>query len=137
MHEHVVKTQFWLGSKVDVVTRRKTFRKVDCLECRGGGGMYAADGTLLRACWACRGGKITDGQAGWEWYVDRYDITVGMVRTQHGYNDEVEYMCEETGVGSGTVYRDGNDRHKLVPAGTGDLFVAERNRNGYMTGLES
>jgi hypothetical protein len=35
-------------------------------------------------------------------------LTVGQVRIQAGYEPETRYMCEETGVGSGTVWREEN-----------------------------
>jgi DnaJ-class molecular chaperone len=57
-------------------------------------------------CPSCRGGKIWQDTEGKYFVIQQ--LTVGQVRIQAGYEPETRYMCEETGVGSGTVWREEN-----------------------------
>lgn len=55
-------------------------------------------------CPSCRGGKIWQDTEGKYFVIQQ--LTVGQVRIQAGYEPEVTYMCEETGVGSGSVWKE-------------------------------
>ena len=61
-----------------------------------------------------------------EWYVGHRGILIGLVRVEVGRDHEEEYMCRETGIGTGTLHKVSN----LVPAGEGDVEVVRRNAEG-------
>lgn len=115
-----ITTQFDLGQKVwAIYSGRKEYTEL-CAFCDGHGRITGADGTR-GSCPKCFG---RGGKTGWHeqaWHVDR-ELTVGQVRVavtdSPGRDDEEvfdnfkaqtgrdeEYMCVETGVGSGTVWK--------------------------------
>ena len=55
-------------------------------------------------CPSCRGGKIWQDTEGKYFVIQQ--LTIGQVRIQAGFQPEVRYMCEETGVGSGMLWRE-------------------------------
>ena len=103
-----------------VTTPEKVFEK--CTFCGGGGRICGVDGTDTRCpeCWG-KGGKTKHINKGWRVNGRR---TVGEIRIKHrcksngqdpdsmfsnyGPQEEIyeeEYMCNETGIGSGSVHK--------------------------------
>lgn len=131
--KHTLETQFGLGDAVDVIYRKPVYGREPCDTCGGGGGLYSASGERLRDCYSCRGGCVnTNVRIGWTWYVAHHSIHIEQVRIVIGHGPSVEYMCRETGLGSGSVYTENGN---LVPAGAGDRIVEERNASAEGTKL--
>ena len=61
-------------------------------------------------------------------YIIEY-LTIGQIRIQSGYDPEVRYMCEETGLGSGSLWLENTlfpTREEAVKIGEEMLEVYER-----------
>jgi hypothetical protein len=127
-------TRFKIGDRVDVLHTRPDVKRTGCKECSSDGHVYNAYGDKLRSCWHCRGQGYTQQYiSSQHWEMTHRSLTVGLVRAEvreadsRGRETKVEYMCQETGVGSGSVFKENGDHCKVVPAGDGDAVAAALN----------
>jgi hypothetical protein len=96
-------THYNLGDRVyglDNVTKNVFIECPDCV----GGAIATKTGSLT--CPRCAGkGAISNGHQGY-WTIRRSIMTVGQIRFEIGTAScKEEYMCDETGVGSGQIWR--------------------------------
>jgi hypothetical protein len=104
-----IETKFDLGQAVWLVKRFPKQTTIPCPGCNGLGDVLLVDGTSGR-CPKCYGYKTAVERAPADWHVTG-PMTIGNVRVSlfqvRGDNeDERVYMCHETGVGSGTLWRE-------------------------------
>jgi hypothetical protein len=106
-----IETKFDLGQAVWLVKRFPKRTTTPCPGCNGLGNVLLADGTFGR-CPKCYGNKTKVETAPADWHV-RGPMTIGnvrvslfQVRDDNEHEDERMYMCRETGVGSGTLWRE-------------------------------
>lgn len=108
----VINTKFSIGDIVynaTTTTERKRHPCPDCLDSR----MWLATSPAGREyqfeCPRCGAGYQAHRELSIEYTVFKAAIerrTIGQVRAQSGRDSQNEYMCLETGVGSGTLYRE-------------------------------
>lgn len=124
-------TVFHAFGRIGRVTQR-------CELCNGAGKVPIVGVDTLISCPKCFGkGENDDGEQFKEWVVSRGPMKVGQVRVfRHApatasewggaarREDEEAYMCEETGVGSGTIYHAVDLFHTREAA---ELACQERN----------
>ncbi len=106
-----IETKFDLGQAVWLVKEYPKHVTIPCPGCEGRGDIPLADGTSGR-CPKCYGNKTKVNVASVDWHVDG-PMTIGNVRVslfgvpnEDEHEDERRYMCHETGVGSGTLWRE-------------------------------
>ena len=103
-----IKTKHSIGDVVYRSGTRNTQKQHPCPDCMGSKQWVAispAGSEYTFACPRCQGGYISNQVASLrylEHIADVSELTIGSVRTDS--NTGITYMCEETGVGSGTVY---------------------------------
>jgi hypothetical protein len=146
MGEHYQST-FALGDMVDILRLLPRQAKRECDECRGEGALYKKDGTRIRECWRCHGkGYSKHNVVGNEWTVEHRNQEIGMVRVtmrnavtsddalvRYERVAEEEYMCQATGIGSGSVFK----RLNVVAAGQGDTIAKQRNKINERTAYDA
>ena len=105
-----IETRFSVGDAVWRAGCERSPEKVVCADCAGTGQWLVtmASGTFHTHCATC--------ECGWDkgsGYVNVYDyrpvlepMTIGQVRIEAGGSQKVQYMCKESGVGSGTLWSD-------------------------------
>ena len=100
--------QYGLGDTIYSVIVNRASRTVECESCRGEGFFkFTPEGTTKELKAACGERECSRGKKTiWDDYqVDIRALTVGQVELQYRRDfREEKYMCEETGVGSGTIY---------------------------------
>lgn len=110
----MLKPKFKVGQKVYAVSNRPNTRQkhVECDVCNSTGyvKVEGKDGKFI--CPACYGRTVTE-HYGYKYEISYYAATIGKVEIQeyapkyrHSYKSEIRYMLEETGVGSGAVWRE-------------------------------
>lgn len=111
-----ISTKFDIDDKVWKIVRSRPKVWEQCQFCGGstslidtlyneGTGVTGLDGTTKK-CPDCYGRGGAHKYLELEWYVlDDSPYTVGQIQMQLGHNPKETYMCHETGVGSGAVYR--------------------------------
>ena len=111
----ILHTLFDLGQTVWLIRQETTPVTRPCEVCDGRGYLDLVKGGNVHCTnqWAskdrCNGGVVTLAITQ-PWKVVIRSLTVGQVeacapqRTHDGWDESVRYMCEETGVGSGSVY---------------------------------
>ena len=102
-------TEHSIGDTVYGVQDYRKYYLVDCPSCGGAGEIVLADGEKT-TCPKCAGRSTKKMYEPTRWHITGA-MTVGLVRAIQQYDgadsSEEEYMCHETGVGSGRVWRDG------------------------------
>jgi hypothetical protein len=107
-----IETKFDLGQDVWLVKEFPKHMTISCPGCEGRGDITLADGTTSH-CPKCYGNKTQVRVDPADWHVTG-PMTIGNVRVslfgvQSGedeHEDERMYMCRETGIGSGTLWRE-------------------------------
>ena len=106
-----IETRFDLGQAVWRVKKFPKHMTIPCPGCEGRGDSPLADGTT-HWCPKCYGCKTRVKVAPADWRVDG-PVTIGNVRvslfeakSDDEHEDERWYMCHETGIGSGTLWRE-------------------------------
>ena len=112
-----IETQFEIGQQVwPIENRHKQVWNI-CGACDGTGQVELKNG--VRTCPECYGrrGNYRYEPTRWMLAEGRYDngglahiapLTIGLIRVQLGYQPETLLMMEETGVGSGSLWRGEN-----------------------------
>lgn len=112
----VLTTKFGVGDKVFCANVTIEKRQHDCPDCLGSKKWACTSptgATFEVACPRCGGGYQSNRELSldYSWYVPSVsELTVGLVRASSEAGEEYgqgnEYMCRETGIGSGTLYRE-------------------------------
>jgi hypothetical protein len=101
-----IETKFDLGQKVWKIRRERRKEWEPCAFC-GGEGRITGKNNKDRYCPACIGHRGKDIYKDMAWSVVEESMTVGEVKIRRSLrkeSDEEQYMCWETGVGSGTLH---------------------------------
>lgn len=116
MDSNILIPQFTIGDVVYKVAYSKKPQKLDCPDCLGQqrwAVVSPAGQAYDFACPRCAQ-RNTDPKESLTYYIyepeEPMRLTIGSVRidTARKEEDRVEYMAEETGVGSGSVYKQGD-----------------------------
>lgn len=105
----IVHTKYSIGDQVYVAHAVYGTRRETCVDCDGKGEFQVNGKPFTLICPVCCG--AWDEKRGWreihEWQPKVELLTVGQVRVQRGGDDDrTEYMCLETGVGSGSIWKE-------------------------------
>ncbi len=112
------KSRYNLGQIVYPINREQKQVKNPCPACLTIGYFKGADGTR-HTCTSCYG-KLTVSKfepVAWQLYSAHYFLTIGQIRIQltgegeATHEQETIYMCEESGIGGGTLW----DEWRLYP----------------------
>lgn len=123
----MLKPRFKVGEKVYAVTSVFDVRHnhVVCNVCDSTGFVEVKGKVGKFACPACYGAMTTE-RYGYKYVISYCKATIGKIEIQeyapkymNKYKSEIKYMLEETGVGSGTIWRE--DR----------LFATEEEANDF------
>jgi len=97
------KSKYNCGDKVFCIQLENVRNTGVCTKCNGQWRVKLHNGEYLE-CFTCHGGKIVIGESS-KWFI-RGVVTIGLVRIEYTDLDSVkeQYMCVETGVGTGTVH---------------------------------
>lgn len=122
-----IETKFSNGDRVFWATTRTAYKKLPCAECNETGRLAIQGKTMTVDCYECYGKGYFDTWS--EIEPDAREMTIGRVEVRiadspgvagsdfDNYKPkserEEQYMCVETGVGSGSIYH------------VGDLFATE------------
>lgn len=104
--------KYRIGQKVWLATTRTTSGAWPCPDCLGEKTWLAttrAGEVITVQCPRCQGHQINRSIPSLNrnmWVIETRPLTIGSVRTDTAARggEQVSYMCEETGVGSGTIY---------------------------------
>jgi len=106
-----LESKYDLGDKVFWIQKRQTTVHYTCKFCEGEKKVTGAN-NQKRNCPDCYGYGQKTKPGPIKWQVHEQELTIGQVRIKvvanyilH-YEDETDYMCLETGVGSGSIYRE-------------------------------
>jgi len=108
----VIETKFGIGDRVWVAGRTTEKRQHPCPDCLGSRKWEArspAGDVFEVACPRCGGGYQSNRSLSLDYSVyvpTARQMTIGQVRGFAGTADETEYMCHETGIGSGNIWRE-------------------------------
>lgn len=108
----VIETKFGIGDRVWVAGRTAEKRQHPCPDCLGSRKWEArspAGGVFEVACPRCGGGYQSNRSLSLDYHAyvpTAQQMTIGQVRAFAGTDDETEYMCRETGIGSGSLWRE-------------------------------
>lgn len=110
----IVHTKYSVGDQVYVARCIWGQKRVPCADCDGKGEFVVEGKPFTLLCSVCCG--PWDEKRGWreigEFQPSVELLTVGQVRAQRGGGeDKTEYMCVETGIGSGSLWAE----DKLLP----------------------
>lgn len=105
----IIETKYSLGDKVYKPISTYTSRKIQCPDCVGKKEWlitFPSGEKINISCKTCESGNIlTKISSG---FVDVFEhnpsvkkLTIGQIRTE---GDKISYMCNETGIGSGTLH---------------------------------
>lgn len=109
-----ITTKFSIGDTVyhaTTTTESKRHPCPDCLGARKWQTKSPAGREYEFGCPRCSSGYISDRDISLDYstFVARASrLTIGQVRAQSGGDEKHEYMCHETGIGSGTLYNEDN-----------------------------
>lgn len=100
-------SKYGIGDKVWGVHIWQGRKEIVCPECEGGGTLKIEGRDKYIECINCwkRGKVITEDPD--QYYIAR-PLTIGSIEAFFGKLLIVKYMCDETGVGSGTVWKQEN-----------------------------
>ena len=109
-------TKFELGDEVWTIEKRHRIEVSSCPSCEGHGWIKTKDKEIWN-CPNCRGERTKLEHRPFVWMLNAYDgpMIIGEIQMKiraMGHVDEdhpakhVEYMLEETGVGSGTIWHE-------------------------------
>lgn len=110
----MLKAKYKVGQKVCAVSNRSDSRKihVECDVCNSTGKVKIEGSDKEYECPVCHGRMKTE-HYGYKYVISYYEATIGKVEIQEyskkyekKHKSEVRYMLEETGVGSGTIWRE-------------------------------
>lgn len=119
-----------------------------CPECDGKGHHKVEGKDLTLKCGTCNKGYQYENPGkvkNWKWTPVVETLTIGQVRGKvtKGEPDEIDYMCEETGVGSGAVWAENRlwkveDRDILLEtlSRLGEYKNSNPQKNGYSSYVE-
>jgi hypothetical protein len=100
-----LKTLFGIGDDIYKVTKFQKTEVVQCGGCSGKGKLSLDDGST-HSCPRCYG-RLTETEYGPFEYHATGPLKIGQVRAQEGGGDDkVQYMCHQTGIGSGTLHNE-------------------------------
>lgn len=105
-----METKYKIGDIVHQAYTESAIKRHDCPDCLGTKVWIAtspAGDTLEFSCPRCSSTFQTNSDMSleYQWYMPRTRIlTIGSVRTNTSDEKPISYMCEETGVGSGTIH---------------------------------
>lgn len=106
-----IHTKYNIGDRVWVAyttTERKSHPCPDCLGKKAWQAQSPAGGEYTFACPRCSAGYMNDHRLSLDFtqfIPSAHNLTIGSVRVDtHDMDRPVEYMCVETGVGSGSIY---------------------------------
>ena len=104
--------KFKIGQKVYAVYCKHDTRQkpVECEVCNSTGHVKIEGRNEKFVCPACHG-KIETEHYGYKYVISYRKATIGKIDIQeyapeYGYKSEIRYMLKETGVGSGTVWKE-------------------------------
>ena len=104
----IIETKYSVGDQVYAAHCAWGTKRVTCEDCDGKGELQVEGKPFDLLCPTCAG--PWNEKRGWREMPERkpevQPLTIGMVRVQRGYEDKNEYMCRETGVGSGGIWRE-------------------------------
>lgn len=110
----MLRAKFKNGQKVFAVMHTSNMRErhVNCDVCDSTGYVKVEGKSGKFICPSCHGRTVTEGYE-YKYKISYYEATIGKVEIQeyakkykNQYKSEVRYMLEETGVGSGTIWRE-------------------------------
>jgi len=101
-------SKFSCGDKVFRYERRNKDKRENCPKCGGKGKLICCDESE-QWCYYCHSSGHIVLKRWYEYFVCDNLLTIGQIRFQYTdccgeKNTKEEYMCIETGVGSGTIY---------------------------------
>ena len=100
----IINTTFSIEDKVYTVEVENKPEYINCVECKGKGIIPTATGKSIGCDYCSRTGKQVKAFVA-QHIVCKRIYTIGSVRFDSYDNENpVTYMCEETGVGSGTIW---------------------------------
>lgn len=127
--------EFKIGDAVYCASANWSARKIQCPDCLGTAKweVKAPSGeTWEVACNTCNKGWHSDGLIDdYGYHAHVKNLTIGSVRIDTASDRVIEYMCEETGIGSGTVYSQdalftSEDIAKLAAEKLSERFALEK-----------
>lgn len=134
-----IETKYNLG---DVVYNAFCYRDSyfeECPDCDGTGKWKVEGKDLQIECKTCnqhywhRGtGKVQK----FKYFPKVKKLTIGQIRAQVGHDPEIRYMCEETGLGSGSLWRESSLLRDKDMAEELSKILAERKNAGEEVTLE-
>lgn len=102
----ILESRYNIGDKVWRITYNEKNIPIECPACRGLAKVLYPDGQE-RNCVECYGRGLRNFKTECKWFVESKSLTIGMIRIiQDGRSKRVEYMCLETGINSGSVYKE-------------------------------
>jgi len=109
-----IKPRFCVGQKVWLASPSKVTKRHPCPDCMGlrkWGAVSPVGEEYSFPCPRCSSSYFGDRELSlnYDWYIaDVQPLTIGSVRynSDEEIEDQYTYMCRETGVGSGRVYRE-------------------------------
>ena len=103
-------SQFSLGDRIFHIRRDTEQLYKECHKCRGKGELtilFPGGSQEKTDCRECHDGRVRAGSQ-YSWRPQPNPLTVGKITVEVDGNDltiQETYMCNETGIGSGTLYR--------------------------------
>lgn len=102
-----LKSKYNIGDKVVRIDEIRQSIFIPCKACEGTGTYFLND-SIERKCPECFGNK---GKVEWagthNWIIMKKDLTIGLIRIEaNGNNIKCQYMCEETGIGTGSIWKE-------------------------------
>lgn len=124
VREMEILTKFSIGDEVFIITSGEAYRLINCVTCQRSGKVIIDAASFI--CPACQGRSAHRRYAGQRWYVGYMKARVGKItveaeideswrRSSHGSRPDfayeshglkVSYMCDQTGIGSGTCWEE-------------------------------
>ena len=129
-----INTKFNLKQVVYYSTCENKPYHIDCVDCSGTGFWQVSGKDVKVGCHTCNKDEAywrTPGK------VEKYKhfpvvmrLTIGQVRAYIGYDAKVQYMCKETGIGSGSLWNEEELTENEVLAKKVAEILAERRNAG-------
>jgi len=99
----ILTSKYNIGDVIYEIASRSHRMDVECPECNG---KSANTSESWAKCQKCNNAGTVVKYSPRVWTPTQCVLTVGMIKCEVGYKDKVEYMCNETGIGSGRLYNE-------------------------------
>lgn len=133
-----IETKYNLGDVVYKASCHRDSYFEECPDCDGTGKWKVEGKDLQIECKTCN--QHYWGSAGkvqkYKYFPKVKKLTIGQIRVQVGHDPEVRYMCEETGLGSGSLWDESTLLSDYQLAEELSKILAEKNNAGVEVSLE-